>query len=161
MQNNNFNRTYNANSELENCYPEIYKIVYPMIMKKCNESRGPFTNEDIENMTDELYYAIEEKNEVRLNINLTNDVRTTSNNTKIVEKRPEVTIKESKEGNRETRQINSGLRDLIKILLIRELLNRPGMPMFPQQGPWQRPPMNSPFQPERPPFMREFESRKF
>ncbi len=171
MQNNDYERTYNnPNMELENCYPEIYKIVYPMIMKKCTDSRGPFTNEDIENMTDEIYYAMEERNEIRVNINLNNDVRTASNTstTKVAEKKPQVSVKESTGENRETRQINRGLRDLIKILLIRELLNRPHRPSFPPQPPHgpgnrppMRPPMRPPYGPGRPPFMREFETGNF
>ncbi len=55
-------------------------------------------------------------------------------------------IKEKTE-KRETRQINKGLRDLIKILLLRELLNRPGQrPPMPGPGPYPpvRPPMPGP-----------------
>ena len=70
--------------------------------------------------------------------------------------------------DRETRQFNSGLRDLVKILLIRELLNRPRpfpprppvrppMPPGPGTRP-PRPPMRPPFGPGgRPPFPRDFE----
>lgn len=132
-RNNNYsnsNFTMASDKELEKCYPEIYKIVYPMITTKCNNVRGKITNEDIENMTDEIYYALESRNEIQLNINLNNDVRTTqqSNISKSVEKKPEVKITEISEEKKETRQINKGLRDLIKILLIRELLNRQSRP---------------------------------
>lgn len=172
-----------TNSELEGCYPEIYKIVYPMVATKCNNFRGNVTNDDIESMTDEIYYALEEKNEIQLNINLSNDVRTSNlnstNSTKASDRKPEVRVSQSSEGKREvreTRQINRGLRDLIKILLIRELLNRPGRPHNPRPpmpgpgpgGP--RPPMRPPFRPPfgpgpggpvRPPFNREFESLNY
>lgn len=134
--------------ELEKCYPEIYKIVYPMVTKKCSNTRGNLTNEDIENMTDEIYYALEERNEIQLNINLTNDVRTTETTnertTKVADKKPEVKVTETTEEKRETRQINRGLRDLIKILLIRELLNRPGRPGRPGGPHNPRPPMPGP-----------------
>lgn len=176
-QNMNINYNNRNNNELEQCYPEIYKIVYPMITTKCNNVRANLTSEDIENMTDEIYYALEEKNQIQLNINLGNEVRTTetsnSKNTKVVDKKPEVKVTESakleNDGKRETRQINRGLRDLIKILLIRELLNRPGRPgqphppMPPRPRP-PRPPMRPPFNqgPGRMPFNnREFETSSY
>lgn len=148
---NNYNSGYNMatsrqnnnNTELESCYPEIYKIVYPMVAKACDSNTRPVTRELIENMTDEIYFAIEGNDEVNININLTNEIKnnTVTNNTNREENRADVKIKESKE-NRETRQINRGLRDLIKILLLRELLGRPGFPGG------NRPPVRPP----RPPF---------
>ena len=156
------------NTRLEQCYPEIYKIVYPMVSKKCQSVRGELTNEDIENMTDEIYSALEGINDVQLNINLTNNVRTTQENTNITNKKAEVKVSENTNEKRETRQINRGLRDLIKILLIRELLNRPGhFPIRPpirppMPGPRPRPPMRPPFGPGgRPPFSRDFESDNY
>lgn len=137
-----------SDMELEKCYPEIYKIIYPMITKKCNNVRNSITNEEIEDMTDEIYYAIEANNEIQLNINLTNNVKT-NNMQRTSEKKPEVNIKESTGEKRETRQINRNLRDLIKILIIRELLNRPGNIGRP---PRPRPPMPGPRPPVRPPF---------
>lgn len=143
--NTNINISGN-NVELENSYPEIYKIVYPMITKKCENVReSDITKDDIENMTDEIYYALESKNETQVNI----------------KKRPEVKVSET---TGEKRQLNGGLRDLIQILLIRELLNRrrppfrPPMPNPPGPGP--RPPMRPPFgpRPGRPPFNRDFGS---
>lgn len=154
---NNIYDTRN-NGELEKCYPEIYKIVYPMITTKCNNIRANLTSEDIENMTDEIYYALEEKSQIQLNINLNNDVRTTDVSnykpTKVADKKPEVKVTESaslaEDGKRETRQVNRGLRDLIKILLIRELLNRPGRPQHPH------PPMPPRPRPPRPPMRPHF-----
>ena len=60
----NQNMNYNMTSymDLESCYPEIYKIVYPMVCKKCDSVRMPVTNDDIQNMTDEIYFALKEKN---------------------------------------------------------------------------------------------------
>lgn len=161
--NTNINISGN-NVELENSYPEIYKIVYPMVAKKCDNMRGEsITKDDIQNMTDEIYYALETKNETRVNINLTNDV-STKNITRTESRRPAVKISETKGDNSEKIQINSGLRDLIQILLIRELLNRrrppfrPPMPNPPGPGP--RPPMRPPFRPGpgRPPFNRDLGS---
>ena len=170
--NTNINISGN-NVELENSYPEIYKIVYPMVAKKCDNMRGnDITKDDLENMTDEIYYALESRNETQVNINLTNDVNglktanranssTSSNTTKRENRKPEVKVSET---TGEKRQLNGGLRDLIQILLIRELLNRrrppfrPPMPNPPGPGP--RPPMRPPFRPGpgRPPFNRDFSS---
>lgn len=170
--NTNINISGN-NVELENSYPEIYKIVYPMVAKKCENARSEtFSKSDIENMTDEIYYALEEKQEKRININLTNDINGTktqnssavSTSAKVENKRPDVKISQKAIENSEKRQINSGLRDLIQILLIRELLNRPRPPFRPPMpnppGPWPRPPMRPPFRPGpgRPPFNRDFGS---
>lgn len=170
--NTNINISEN-NIELEKNYPEIYKIVYPMVAKKCENARSEtFSKSDIENMTDEIYYALEEKQEKRININLTNDINGTktqnssavSTSAKVENKRPDVKISQKAIENSEKRQINSGLRDLIQILLIRELLNRPRPPFRPPMpnppGPGPRPPMRPPFRPGpgRPPFNRDFGS---
>ena len=140
------NITIAQNSKLEQSYPEIYKVVYPMVSKRCENVRAELSNEELEKMTDEIY-----------------DVRTSSNANV---RKAEVNVTENSKG--ETRQFNSGLRDLVKILLIRELLNRPRPfpprppvrpPMPPGPGPRPpRPPMRPPFGPGgRPPFPREFE----
>lgn len=173
--NTNINISGN-NVELENSYPEIYKIVYPMVAKKCENVRlETFSKDDIENMTDEIYYALEEKQETRVNINLTNNISntkgpnspsasTSTNIAKAENRRTDVKIAQTNTENREKRQINRGLRDLIKILLIRELLNRPRPPFRPPMpnppGPGPRPPMRPPFRPGpgRPPFNRDFDS---
>lgn len=73
------NMTVAQNSQLEQNYPEIYKVVYPMVSKRCENVRADLSNEELEKMTDEIYFALESKKETQLNINLKNDVRTTSN----------------------------------------------------------------------------------
>lgn len=147
------------NSELEECYPEIYKVVYPMVRKKCQMVTTSVTRELVENMTDEIYLAIEGNNEVNVNINLKNNVRSNPvvSNEK-VENRPEVEVKQ--EENRSPRPMNRGLRDIIKILLLRELLGggrppiRPPRPRPPFPGPGGgRPPFPGGPGPVRPPIM--------
>ena len=138
--NYNMNQNMNMNSELEDCYPEIYKLVYPMILKKCNNISGNLTKEEIENITDEIYFNIEGRNDIDININSQNNIRTTNNQTSMPTRKPEVNMRETEE-KIETRQFNSSIRDLIKILLIRELIGRPGN--FPPR-PRPRPPMPGP-----------------
>lgn len=160
------NRTNTENSMLENCYPEIYKIVYPMVTTACQNNTMPITSQLVENMTDEIYSAVESNTEIGINITLKNQVKTTQtreNNTTQTAQRDGRTVtnmpeKKEVENRREDRQFrNRNLRDLIKILLIRELLGTPGFP--PQRPPVPpRPPVRPPFPGgpmpgPRPPFM--------
>ena len=113
--------------ELENCYPDIYRIVYPMVRTACSQSTKPVTRELIDNMTDEIYFAVEDR--------------------EMLENRDK---EENTSKTAEDRQIrrNTNLNDLIRILILRELLGRPG---FPSVRP-PRPPMNPPRPPMRPPM---------
>lgn len=112
----------NSKRELEDCYPDIYNIVYPIIQNTCKKNTRSITKDLIEDMTNEIYNQVIQKDEVRL--------------------QGQTNIKNS-ENTKETRHFNKNLSDLIKILLIRELLKRPIMP-----GP--RPPY--PPMPPRPPI---------
>lgn len=113
-------------------YPEIYKIIYPMVCKVCNINNGrELTKELLEQMTDEIYINVEpddnSSNTVSRPPLKNGDVRNPNS------KDPEPIIKE-------TRQTNFLLRDLIRILLLREW-GRPGRPPFrPPMGPGGRPP---------------------
>ena len=133
------NMTYNDENdeELERCYPEIYRIVYPMVVQRCSRVTEPVTREMVDRMTDEIYSAVEVNNEINLNINLQNEV---TNNINAMKNYRKDGTKE-KENRSEDRQFgNRWLRDLIRILLIRELLRRhrrprPGRPPFPGGRP--------------------------
>lgn len=171
----NYSNQYRRNVELETCYPEIYKVIYPMVKKACEANTKPVCQELVENMTDEIYMAIEGRQELEININLQNEITSEQNcdrsqavnpkaETKVAQKvssrKTEDLEKQTKTENRESRQFNRGLRDLIKILILRELLGRPGnrppvppppRPPFPGPG---RPPFPGPGGPGsgRPPF---------
>lgn len=143
------------NEELEACYPEIYKVVYPMVNKACMNNTKPVTSMLIEELTNEIYLSIENDNEINVTINLNNEVggsgvnRTTpTTNVAKAEK-----MKENRGEDRQFR--NRGLQDLIRILLIRELLGRPGRPGNRPPMPPHRPPMRPPFPGggPRPPIM--------
>lgn len=122
---------FNNNTESLNMfYPDIYKLIYPMVCKVCNQNMNKqITKELIEQMTDEIY------------INFESDDRQTVNNarTTVPLKNGDVRNPNAKEPEvrQEARQSNFLLRDLIKILILRELV-KPNRPQFPQQG---RPPM--------------------
>lgn len=121
----NFNSNFNvtSNEEIEKCYPDIYRLVYPMIQKACAQNNRPISRELIDSMTDEIYFSIED-NEI------TQDTRNkdTNNNAE----------------NRQRVVRNRTLNDLIRILLLRELLGRPGFPGRPPRPRPPRPPMRPP-----------------
>lgn len=157
---NNRNNQYqnSENLELEKYYPEIYKIVYPMIRKKCDNFIGNITNEEIENITDEIYYALDSRDAAEL-------MQANASNGLTKERKSEVRQNEKMVEKRDTRQVNRNLRDLIQILLIRELLNKPGRPPFGSHPPIyeQKPPMRPPFRPGSGSgiFNREFEQNSY
>lgn len=104
------------NMDLENLYPDIYRMIQPMVQKVCMRATGVINEEMVRSMTDEVYNAMtEETREVKDVKKNSNEVRTgNSQNVRRVE---------------ELRQNNFLLRDLIRILIIKELLRRrPGRP---------------------------------
>ena len=159
-------------------YPDIYRLVHPMVCKVCETNTQPITKELIEKMTDEVYMAIEDTSttvnirvntpkteESRIsnsNINSSEEMRTAktrtertgkniANNVENREVKTNTTsMTESRESSAvvETRNSNSTLRDLIKILILNRLLgNRPQPPRPP------RPPFSGgPGMPPRPTF---------
>ena len=149
----------NMRNDLEEFYPEIYKIIYPMVKKACDGNVRANTREEIERMTDEIYSALEDSNQINVNINLGNTVSTTNMNR--TQNRNEISKEEFQKKNSEKQEVenrtietenrisprNNNLRDLIKILLIRELLRRRHnhFPPRPPHNP--RPPMRPPIMP--------------
>lgn len=104
------------NMDLENLYPDIYRMIQPMVQKVCMRATGVINEEMVRSMTDEVYNAMtEETREVKDVKKSSNEIRTNnSQNVRKVE---------------EPRQNNFLLRDLIRILIIKELLRRrPGRP---------------------------------
>lgn len=164
------------NDEIEECYPEIYKIIYPRIKNACRNNSEPMSPDLIERMTDDLYSSIEADNIINIsnvNINLTNEISKNENrNINIPSKTGSIQENKNNSDSRENRSFenkkqdrgtqnrgedrqfrNRNLRDLIKILLIRELLGEIGNPGRPPIPP-PRPPMRPPFPggSGRPPF---------
>lgn len=94
--------------DLERMYPEVYRVVYPMVCFACDNIRTPVTEEMLDMMTDDIYDRVEADG--RINVDISVEVR---NNEEIQENR-----------QRRPRRRNRFLRDLIRILLLRELLRR-------------------------------------
>ena len=119
----------------------INQIVYPMVQKACAENRGEITSELVDRLTNEIYSALEDSELVQNRGDVENSkgeskVKTTSG--KVEKTKEERYCKDC-----DNRQRNTGLNDIIRILLLRELIGRPGFPGF-------RPPRPPPPPPPRP-----------
>ena len=138
--------------DLESMYPDIYNIVYPMVKKACVKNTKPITKELIDEMTDEIYSNIEADNIINLNINVEN-----VGNSVTTESRQQ-SGKQMEDRKVENRQRRNTIADLIKILLIRELVDRGNWrPRPPRPGRPGRPPRPCDWDdncPPRPPMPR-------
>ena len=128
-------------TSIEDMYPEIYRIIYPMVCKACMAVNENVTEDLVSRITNEIYVNVEHMeifNETRSSSisvspqasknvksdSISNKISSSSNNSSSV--------------RQETRQRNSLLRDLIRILVLRELIGNPGRPR-------PRPPYRPPF----------------
>lgn len=135
---NDFSFINTQNEEIENCYPDIYKLVYPMIQKACINNTKPMNRELIDELTNEVYFAIEDN--------------------EIGENRGEKNKNENNK-DKEDRSIqikNRTLNDLIRILILREILGNNHIHHRPQRPRPPYPPQNRP--PMRPPMPRDIQS---
>ncbi len=145
----NYVMPYQNTKELEDCYPEIYKMINPIVCEVCDKYGTSITRDMLENMVEEVYQKIEINNEILIKINIDN-----RSNEKIVENRVsdikqnnikninnEQTRKSSEVENRQRRPNNPLLRDLIRILILNRLLGG----FFPGRPPRPRPPVRPPF----------------
>ena len=97
-----------SSADLERMYPEVYRVVYPMVCFACDNIRTPITEEMIDMMTDDIYDRVEADG--RINVEVSVEVRNDEESQESRQRRP--------------RRRNRFLRDLIRILLLRELLRR-------------------------------------
>ncbi len=124
---------------LNDMYPEIYKIIYPMICKVCSQnSQRHITKELIDEMANEIYRNIEDT-EAQTQNNTATMQRTQLKNGDV--RNPNA--RETAEANIANQRDNYLVRNLIKVLIIRELqrLNRntfprQQFPMYEQRGSW-------------------------
>lgn len=108
---------------LETMYPDTYRVVYPMVVSACNMVNTPVTEDMLDKMTNDIYDRAEADGRINIDINVGVEVREDN---------------DSKQVSNDSRQMrprrrNRFFRDLIRILLIRELLRRrrPGFPIRP------------------------------
>lgn len=60
----------NTNSNIEQMYPEIYKIINPMVCRMCDNNMQPVSEYLIEQMTDDIYDNVVNRVEIQNVINL-------------------------------------------------------------------------------------------
>lgn len=119
FQNMNMNQSFD---NFERLYPDTYRVVYPMVVAMCSTVNMPITEDMLDKMTDDIYDRAEMDDRISVDINIT------------VENRKDG---DSRQGTDESRQQrrprrrNRFLRDLIRILLLRELSGR--RPRFPNR----------------------------
>lgn len=135
MQNNYQMPMQNPVNSLNNMYPQIYRIINPVINRVISNSNHQYMTEDnLNNMVDTVYNIVEGDVSSLMNTqsnsnsaqgddtvssatqNNTRGAQNTSNSTN--ERRGNSTTMDHQANN------NGLLRDLIKILLIKELLSR-------------------------------------
>lgn len=139
--------------EIEKYYPEIYKVVYPMVQNACLKNTKPITRNLIDEIVEEIYTNVEPKEQININVNVGNTSKINSyssdrevkgyNSARNSEVKTE--IKDNREDTRQkdVRQRNFLLNDLIRILVLRELIGKPGRPG--NNRPPQRPPVRPPY----------------
>lgn len=117
---NNF--TYNQ-INLNNIYPEIYRVIYPVICRICANINENITEELINKITNDVYINIEnldsnnKRNITKFN-EVNKNIRSDANN-----KNNYNYINDTRQENRTS--YTSLLKDLIRILILRELVDKP------------------------------------
>lgn len=102
--------------DFEKMYPEVYRVVYPMVCSACDRmqvSTTPVTEEMVSQMTNDIYDRVAADGRINIDINVSTEVRESEDR-----QTP------STETRQRRRPRNRFLRDLIRILLLRELFNR-------------------------------------
>ena len=110
-----------SSCDLERMYPDSYRVVYPMVVSTCRNVSMPVTEDMIARMTDDIYDRAVADGRINVDISVELETR-----------------EDSKEEDRQMinrpprrRRRNRFFRDLIRILLLRELIGRrPGFPRF-------------------------------
>ncbi len=140
MNNNQMNMHNNQSQNLNNLYPSVYRIIMPVVSRVVSNNNYPYFNEDVlNNMVDTVYNIVEgqieyndepssrqsENNSSNNNSNQagnTNSSNTTNQNTRTSSTSD--TRQTTSNSNINNSRNDSLLRDLIKILIIREIIER-------------------------------------
>ena len=112
------------NFRYESMYPDIYKKIQPLVLQEINTNTRNITEDVIDEMVDRVYEKIS---------NMRGD-------TEILHEKLEKSISSSNTKNVKTEEnrgdrSNNFLRDLIKIILLKEFIQRPPRPPRPCFGP--------------------------
>lgn len=145
---------------VDDMYPEIYRIIYPMVCKACMAVNENISEDLVSRITNEIYMNVENAEGVHetrgSSISVTPQASKSSKSDSLSSRTGSSLSSSSTNSGvlssrqQETRQRNPLLRDFIRVLVLRELLGNPGRPRPPF-----RPPYRPPFGPgpgARPPF---------
>ncbi len=100
--------------DVDGLYPEIYGIVYPMVQKACSKSRSESVSaSQIDSMVEEVYSSLVPGDDVLQ-----------GKDNGITPRNGDVKNPRAKEERRPNNNENTVLRDLIRILIIREIFRR-------------------------------------
>lgn len=126
--NQNFGFMQNNIQSLNSMYPSIYKIVYPVIQRVISGNNYQFLNDDTVNNIVDVVIGIT-AGDIN-NIGITNDSRKNcqTNNNSQNQSMPSNSQNNMNSSKEETSPL---LRDLIKILTIRELISKSNVRSFP------------------------------
>lgn len=127
-------------TNVDSMYPEIYRVIYPMVVKNCMAVDENITEDLVSRITNEIYVNVEHMEESQQNrsSSITVSPNKSSKNVTLSKSQNSINSASNVRGQ-ETRQRNPLLRDLIRILVLRELLGNPGRPNRPRP-PFGRPP---------------------
>lgn len=126
-------RAYN---NIEQMYPKIYKTINPIVCQMCAENTLPITEDLISNMTDKIYNTVITRIEADniININVSTSNTSSNENSKTI--KAKTNIENNRNPNNmaisqvhpqskpEEHPRNSLLNDLIRILILNNLLNQ-------------------------------------
>lgn len=124
QQNMGYNYPYMSynNQNLNNYYPSIYRIVNPIVQKVVNGNNCQFTNEEsVNNMVETVLEIISD--DISNLENVGNDLSKKQSQNQTGNSNNNSQIQANKDNNL--------LRDLIKILIIKELQSKQNMRRFP------------------------------
>lgn len=137
--NNQYGNMYNNPQQInvEQLYPDIYKMINPMVCEMCDLNNEPITEELVDRMTNVIYDNVVNRVEVQNIINVNIETRKAdgeSSNDKGTckkENRTTSSIIENRQQNNPSHRPrrNRLLQDLIRILILNRLL-RPNRPPF-------------------------------
>ena len=157
---------FSCNQTIDDMYPEIYRIIYPMVCKACMAVDENISEDLVSRMVNEIYMNVENMEVMQecrgSSISVSPQPSKSSKSESLSSSRTGSSLSSSSSSSsnssssvrqQETRQRNPLLRDFIRVLVLRELLGNPGRPRPP------RPPFRPPFgggmgpgQGPRPPF---------
>lgn len=108
----NMDRDRNMEQDLERMYPESYRIIHPMVVVACNNVSMPITEETLSRTVDDIYDRAQASGRINMDMSFDDDFRSDDRQF------PGEFVRRS------PRRRNRFGRDLIRILVLRELLDR-------------------------------------